>query len=258
MQIAVHVHSDYSYDGELSLGELRAHFLQQGVSAALMAEHAEDFDTESYARYCESLADASGDGFLFVPGLEFRCIEGPHIVALGLHQHIPCEPGVRECLAQIRMQKAIAVLAHPSYPPPALLVELAPLFDAVETWNVPSEGGILPDPRKFSIYREMREQNPRLLAIGALDFHRTAGYKRVLLRMDPEPDWTGIRQNLLKGSYIIEAGRWTYVSQPRFRFLENLFFRFGHFGFRSARYCRNFLLRVHKSSARWGCTHGKK
>jgi hypothetical protein len=232
----------------MSLEDLRGFLLGKGITAALMAEHAEDFDTTSHDRYREELAAASDGDFLFVPGLEFRCVEGPHIMGLGLDGFIPGSPRAGEWLETMRQAGALTVLAHPSHPPDPLYDGLAPLFHAVEVWNVPSEGGWLPDPRKFDVYHAMRQKNPDLLAVGGIDLHSTDGYKRVILRMDCGRSWDEIRDCLLTGRFEIEAGRWRYGSRPRLGALERLVLGACHFSYRSGRAARNGALRVKEAA----------
>jgi len=247
MFVALHVHSDRSYDGKMSLDDLRDFLLAEGIAAALMAEHAEDFDEVSYREYCKSLEAASSEEFLFVPGLEFRCVEGPHILGLGLDRFVPGEPKAREWLDSMRNAGAITVLAHPSYPPDPVSTGLANLFDAVEVWNVPCEGGWFPDPRKFRIYRSMRSQNPKILAVGGVDLHSVSGYKRVVLHMESPATWEALRPKLLTGEFEIEAGGRRYSSSPDMGTLESLFFRLCHGGYRWGRSLRDTALRLKRA-----------
>jgi hypothetical protein len=228
----------------MPLEDLRGFLLGKGITVALMAEHAEDFDTDSYDAYRKELAAASDNEFLFVPGLEFRCAEGPHIAGLGLDGFIPGVPTAGAWLESMREAGAFTVLAHPSHPPLPLYAGFARLFHAVEVWNVPCEGGWLPDPRKFDVYHSMREKNPDLLAVGGIDLHSTDGYKRVIIRMECGRSWDEIWDCLVTGRFEIEAGRWRYGSRPRLGALERLLLGASHFGYRSGRAARDGALRL--------------
>src|SRR5262245_61141110 len=80
---AIHLHSVYS-DGEFTLAELREALVAAGCPFACMTDHAEYFNrlmTRDYVAECASLSD---DRFRFIPGLEYSCYEGMHVLGLGV------------------------------------------------------------------------------------------------------------------------------------------------------------------------------
>ena len=71
VRAAVHVHSDWSYDGTWTLPRLAAAFERRGYGVVLTAEHDRDWDAERWSSYREACAAASRPSLLVVPGIEY-------------------------------------------------------------------------------------------------------------------------------------------------------------------------------------------
>jgi hypothetical protein len=108
---AIHLHSVYS-DGEFTLAELREALVADGLSFACMTDHAEYFDrlmTRDYVAECASLSD---DRFRFIPGFEYPCYEGMHVLGLGVTE----AAGTRDPQKIIRLiarRGGVSIIAHP-------------------------------------------------------------------------------------------------------------------------------------------------
>ncbi|MEX0746110.1 MAG: hypothetical protein WD118_10960, partial [Phycisphaeraceae bacterium] len=68
---AVHMHSDWSYDGEWPLDRLAACFARRGCRVLLMSEHDRGFDEARWQAYRQACQAASTDRLLLVPGMEY-------------------------------------------------------------------------------------------------------------------------------------------------------------------------------------------
>lgn len=72
IRAAVHLHSDWSYDGSWALEDLSARLKARGYDAMLMAEHDRGFDEERWQAYRDACELASARvGILVVPGIEY-------------------------------------------------------------------------------------------------------------------------------------------------------------------------------------------
>jgi len=114
VKAAFHVHSEWSYDARLSLGEVAALFRRHGYDAVFMCEHDRGFSAERLQEYVAACERASLQGPLLVPGIEYA--DADDLV------HIPVwgdVPFLGEGVPTARLLQVVAehdgagVLAHP-------------------------------------------------------------------------------------------------------------------------------------------------
>ncbi len=84
----IHVHSEYSYDGTLSLEELVSLCKEGEDRFVILTEHADDFYDSKMDMLVDECKKLSTKDFILIPGLEFNC-EGMHILAIGIEKFIP-------------------------------------------------------------------------------------------------------------------------------------------------------------------------
>jgi len=143
-RVAAHVHSSWSYDAEWSLSDIAHAFRRRRYDVVLMSEHDRSFDQQRWADYQQACADASTDGILLVPGIEYEDADSVvHTPVWG--DGVPFLGAARptlELLQSARARGAVAVLAHPwrrnaisRYQP-----QWASLLSAVEVWNRKYDG----------------------------------------------------------------------------------------------------------------------
>ena len=85
-RVLAHAHSDWSYDGTLSLDEWRGLARQSGYDAVLFAEHEETgWNAGRYADYAAACAATSAPDVALIPGIEFNQ-QGFHIACYGLRR----------------------------------------------------------------------------------------------------------------------------------------------------------------------------
>jgi hypothetical protein len=144
VRVAAHVHSSWSYDAEWSLQDIANAFRRRRYDVVLMSEHDRSFDERTWAEYQLACQEASSNGILLVPGIEYEDSDGVvHTPVWG--DNVPFLGAGRptlELLRCARAENAIAVLAHPwrrhavsRYQP-----EWGPLLSAVEIWNRKYDG----------------------------------------------------------------------------------------------------------------------
>lgn len=100
LKLDLHVHTEKSYDGRMSLDEAVRLAKERGLNGIAVCDHDEVMDAA--AQY--------GD-FIVIPGTEVSCREG-HLLGLFVREKISART-VEEAAAQIHAQGGIAVMAHP-------------------------------------------------------------------------------------------------------------------------------------------------
>jgi hypothetical protein len=166
----LHVHSTHSYDGKVTLSELKTLLKAQGLSFACMTEHTDYLSAEAAALFvaeCRALSDAS---FVFVPGFEVPYGRA-HVHHLGATEfQTPVAKDETEIHAW-RSVSPLVVLAHPVRNQFMVDTPLLAALDGVEVWNQQYEGKVAPRPQSVGLLKKLREHKP-LLATGGIDLHR--------------------------------------------------------------------------------------
>lgn len=224
----IHVHSTYSYDGSLSLAELRHQALQRGLHFLCMTEHTDQLteaEVEAFVQECKAHSD---EQFVFVPGFEVPYQEA-HVLMLGAETFV-AQTADREKLKQWATRAELVVLAHPHRN--RFLVDdvLASLLDGVEIWNSQYDGKQAPRIKSWELLDSLREKRLQaepgsagLLAFGGLDIHRSEHFGGPEIHLSlSELNTTGILEALKLGQYTIR--RQTKQIEPQAR-VDSLTYR---------------------------------
>jgi hypothetical protein len=166
---ACHIHSRYSYDGTLSLQEIRDVLRAQGASFALMAEHTDALDPAAAQAFIAECQAVSDDQFRFIPGFEVPYL-GTHILVLGAHHYYVGDS--REILARWQSEGALLVVAHPHRNGYRLDQFLRDHSDGIEIWNSQYDGIHAPRGHAVHLYRGLQRSRSSVKAYGSLDLHR--------------------------------------------------------------------------------------
>lgn len=180
VRLAVHVHSEWSYDGSWSLRSIAAAFRRRGYDAVLLCEHDRGFSAERQAAHRKACADAS-QGILLVPGIEYS--DGANVVHVPTWGPVPflgegLETG--DLLRRVHEHKGVAVLAHPSrhdawsHLDPTWL----PFLAGMELWSRKYDGWA-PNPR---VVQELNGAATR--PVVSLDFHRRRQFAPLAMVFD--------------------------------------------------------------------------
>ena len=168
IRTAVHVHSDWSYDGRLSLDELASLFAQHGYDAVLMCEHDRGFTRSHKDAYDAACAEASAGGALLVPGIEYADADDRiHLPVWGsvpfLDERLPTD----YVLGATRDHGGVAVIAHPRRREAWRLIKPAWLASCtgIEVWTRKWDGWA---PNPWAVEQAVDQG---LLEIASLDLH---------------------------------------------------------------------------------------
>ena len=175
LSVALHMHSNWSYDGRWSLSAIARIYGALGVDVVMMTEHDTGFQPERFPEYVAACAAASTSRCRIVPGIEYSDPGNDiHILTWGLDRFLAEHRPVPETLAAVAEAGGVAILAHP------VRRDAWSLFDpdwfgglhGIELWNRKSEG-IAPGRRS----EEMIALSGLPATVGQ-DFHR-------LTQLDP-------------------------------------------------------------------------
>jgi hypothetical protein len=166
---AIHLHSIYS-DGEFTLAELREALVADGLSFACLTDHAEYFDrlmTREYVSECASLSD---DRFRFIPGFEYSCYEGMHLLGLGVAE-VAGTQDPQKIINLIARRGGVSIIAHPKDDLFEWIETFGELPDGIETWNSKFDGRYAPRVATFQLLERLRLRKPGMRAYYGVDLH---------------------------------------------------------------------------------------
>lgn len=179
-----HVHSTYSYDGQLSMAELAAVAKQRRWSFMLVTEHSDSLTPEAFVAAEAECQALSRDGFVMFPSIEYTCDENVHILGYnaGFIADFPTSPVA--LAREVRSRGGVAILAHPrkyTRRRPELLTEdLLNAVSGVEVWN----SKVMYDGPWFAPVRNYDFVRPGGLALCGQDAHYYKHFSSLVIEMD--------------------------------------------------------------------------
>ena len=195
------MHSTHSYDGKLSLRELKDFLLERDISFACMSEHTDEMTAdgaEAFVAECRALSDES---FVFVPGFEVP-YRRAHILQYG-SEVFRGQFADEEMLQQWSAEASLTVLAHPIRNRFVVDPTMEELIEGVEIWNQQYDGKQVPRTRAATLLRELRSANPTLLAAGGIDFHRSEHFGAPWVELELESlSEAAVLSKLGAGEYV--------------------------------------------------------
>jgi predicted metal-dependent phosphoesterase TrpH len=100
----LHIHTNYSRDGESSVEEIIRRAEEAGLDAIAITDH----DTIAGAKAALRIRTR----LIIIPGIEISTKQG-HLIALGIEKEIPPGLDVLDTIARARAEGALLILPHP-------------------------------------------------------------------------------------------------------------------------------------------------
>lgn len=178
---AFHVHSEWSYDAKLPLAEVAELFRGHGYDAVFMCEHDRGFDEQRLRAYVAACTEASVDGPLLVPGIEYAdAADRIHVPVWGEVPFLGEELTTMQLLESVAAHGGAAVLAHPRRRDAWELVEPAwlALCSGVEIWTRKWDGWA-PNPRACRWAADAG-----LVGVASLDLHQRGQMFPLAMRLE--------------------------------------------------------------------------
>jgi predicted ATP-grasp superfamily ATP-dependent carboligase len=172
---ALHVHTTLSSDGTLSLAQVECLLEKREFDFAMITEHSQDVNREAFSNLVSECRNRSGKSFLFIPGLEFDCAKGLHILGIGIEEFID-KKDPAEIIKEIHSKGGLTILAHPSEETWEGALKLKDELDGIEIWNVGKDGKFLPSSNSIKLCEKLRGLNPQIKVFAGMDLHTEGGY----------------------------------------------------------------------------------
>lgn len=166
----LHIHSNFSYDGENSVFEWASFLEYKKYSFVCFTEHDDDFDQHKMIRLIKACEEVSTPTFCAIPGLEFRCSDRVHILGIGVTEYCRIDDPIKAA-GFIREAGGLSVIAHPRGYEKNITKVLLEIVDGIEIWNGSKDGRFFPRADIVQFYQKCREVNSSLIGIGGSDTH---------------------------------------------------------------------------------------
>lgn len=206
----IHAHSTYSYDGKLSLEELKRLLFSRGHAFCCVTEHTDEMTEEQAAEFVKECFRLSDKSFVFIPGFEVP-YKDAHVMMIGTEAFLG-QFADEHLLARWADLSEWVVLAHPVRNHFEVDAPLLAAIDAIEVWNQQYDGKAAPRFRSLRLLADLQLDRPDLHATGGIDLHRSEHYGSPIIELEPHKlDEINIVHALRLGYYTI-AGKDVAVS----------------------------------------------
>lgn len=197
----IHVHTDLSHDGRHTLQELRALFVRRNLQFVCLTDHSQDVREDQFDRLRSQCQELSDPQFVLIPGLEYSCDGGVHIMGIGISRMTQATAHA-EVIGHIHAHGGLAVLAHPTKDRYPLNHEWLGMLDGVEIWNRAVDSKYLPQVGSIRMYFDLKKAHPHLTAFFGLDLHTERAFQDHAMEIETEHcDAETIVEALKSGRY---------------------------------------------------------
>lgn len=179
-----HLHTVYSYDGKLTLRELKDLLIKRGIHVALITEHTDTMSSKEGEAFIAECRKESGGDILLIPGFEVP-YKNAHILMIGAERFVKGGTDITPTHLSMWKQNAkIAILAHPHRNNYVLDDAMQNVIDGVEVWNSQYDGKFTPRFKALALLASLRQKKRNMLAWAGLDLHREEHFGGPLIVMD--------------------------------------------------------------------------
>jgi len=167
---SLHIHSNNSFDGKISIGKIKELFSKKGFTFIILTEHSESFeDSKSWDSFFEEVKKNSDKDFLIIPGIEYNFNDGLHILVFGQNKYLQIKN--EEDIALLNKSENIfSIVAHPVSPRRQFRYDC---FDGIEIYNKRYDG--LSGIRTSNLFLALGKLNKNFTV--GLDFHKYSDFQ---------------------------------------------------------------------------------
>jgi len=208
------MHTTLSYDGKLSLAQLKSFLQEHCYQFICVTDHSPDVSPQQWETFKQECRQLSDSDFIVVPSIEYTCTDRIDIMGIGL-ETITSETDPKTVIEHIHKNNGLAILCHPTKLDYTFDRDWVQHLDGIELWNVGYDGKFLPQWKSIQAFRRLRQWKQDMLAFFGMDLHGTPGFYGVsicIAREDFHPD--KVVPAMKAGRYICSSRFLSMLSQP--------------------------------------------
>lgn len=195
----LHIHTNFSKDGESSVQQIIAAASAAGLDAIAITDH-DSMDGYRAAREISS-------GILVIPGIEVSTMEG-HLIALGIDSPPESGQSVLDTIQQVRREGGVTILPHPFHRyRHGVALRCREAFSEADAIEIYNSRYVFAHANRYAMKLAQKQGRP---VVAGSDAHhaRFVGYGRTLV--DAEKDIPSILDAIREGR-TTPAGKKTPV-----------------------------------------------
>ncbi|MFK7751195.1 MAG: PHP domain-containing protein [Sedimentitalea sp.] len=169
VRVAMHAHSEWSYDADWPLSRIAKVMPHLGASVVMMSEHDTGFPAERFEQYRAECAAASTKQCLIIPGIEYSDeTNSVHLPTWGLTRFLGEARSTVATLNDVAADRGASIFAHPARRDVWSVYQdsWTALLSGLEIWNRKSDG-LAPGQQALTLL-----QQTGLPPTIGMDFHR--------------------------------------------------------------------------------------
>ncbi|MDP8247615.1 MAG: PHP domain-containing protein [Candidatus Tritonobacter lacicola] len=182
MKAFLHVHTTFSYDGEVSLEEVVKSARSLGAGVVFLNEHLKGMTRNAYGELVRRARSLSDGGMAVVPGLEVKLPDGGDLLAAGVGG-LPRSGDMCSLADEIHEMGGVAILAHPDEARGISPAGFRAL-DGIEVWNGLHDSKYFPNGAGLALLKRGRAHNSNLFGCCGLDLHKKDDWFPLYLSME--------------------------------------------------------------------------
>ncbi len=197
INIDLHIHTNYSFDGKVPIDKVVDIAKSKGLNGIAITDHN---TIEGGLKLKDKMRN---NGFILIVGEEIKTKEG-EITALFLSKNIPQGLSPEETIERIKLQNGLVIIPHPfcRFRKSKLKTEsLMRIIDAVDIIEIFNSRNIFNTDNKKA-YALAKEHN-KAMAVGS-DGHLGYEYGRSYVKMDFFDDAQDFRRKLLSAEFVTQ------------------------------------------------------
>jgi len=198
-----HLHTKYSYDGTLSIRELRDFLIEKNIEFALLTEHSDFIEPNNAEKFIKDCHNLSDEKFTFIPGFEVPYRDA-HILMIGVNHFVKNGKNSAEDLKKWKKHAEIAIWAHPHKNRYLLYDAIKAVIDGIEVWNSHYDGKRAPRMKVLNSLSGLRERGQEAVAFAGLDFHRKEHIGGPSIMVEAPNSAKYILEELKKGEFVLK------------------------------------------------------
>ena len=182
MRAFLHIHTNFSYDGEIALEDAVEGARGMGAGVVFLNEHLRSMTRSAYDELLRRARGLTDERLAVVPGLEVKLPGGGDLLAVGV-QDLLRSGDICSLADEIHEQGGVVILAHPDEArgvSPAAFGKL----DGIEVWNGLHDSKFFPNSMGLALLKRGRSHNENLFGCCGLDLHAVDGWFPLCLRFD--------------------------------------------------------------------------
>ena len=221
----LHVHSEYSFDGQIKLTELATLARKEEVDFICLTEHSRDLSVSRYGELCLQARELSNTDFLIVPGVEVQTRFNTEVLGFGVEEMVTAFE-ISDVIDEIHARNGVAVLSHPVVYNPDLLIMLEHALnglDGIEVWNLVYDGPKWPGPDNMRLLKRFKSRGLDPFCFCGLNLHALDDPSTLLCEIEVNAlTVKDIVRGMTRGLFSLRRGRFKLEADGSMGFMDRL------------------------------------